>query len=41
VLRDVRDGIVSRAAAEREYGVAISADGRTIDAVRTAALRAG
>lgn len=40
VLRDVRDGIVSRDAAEREYGVAITSDGRAIDAARTATLRA-
>ncbi|MBI2767205.1 MAG: hydantoinase B/oxoprolinase family protein [Chloroflexi bacterium] len=39
VLRDVRDGVVSAAAAEREYGVAITADGRGIDAARTAGLR--
>jgi N-methylhydantoinase B len=39
VLRDVRDGVVSRDAAEREYGVAITPDGRAIDAARTAALR--
>jgi N-methylhydantoinase B len=40
VLRDVRDGIVSVEAAEREYGVAIAADGRSIDQARTAGLRA-
>ena len=39
VLRDVRDGIVSRAAAERDYAVAIAADGRSIDVARTAELR--
>ena len=39
VLRDVRDGVVSAAAAERDYGVAIAADGRSIDETRTAALR--
>ncbi|MFO1158655.1 MAG: hydantoinase B/oxoprolinase family protein [Reyranellaceae bacterium] len=39
VLRDVRDGVVSAAAAEREYGVAITTDGRAIDAARTAELR--
>jgi len=39
VLRDVRDGVVSREAAEREYGVAITPDGRGIDAARTADLR--
>ena len=40
VLRDVRDGVVSAAAAEREYGVAITADGRNIDDARTSRLRA-
>jgi N-methylhydantoinase B len=39
VLRDVRDGIVSVAAAERDYGVAITADGRRVDVERTARLR--
>jgi N-methylhydantoinase B len=40
VLRDVRDGIVSAAAAERDYRVAIAGDGRSIDEARTAELRA-
>src|SRR5262249_29748871 len=40
VLRDVRDGIVSVAAAERDYGVVIAADGRSIDEADTATLRA-
>src|SRR5262249_56548609 len=40
VLRDVRDGIVSIEAAERDYGVAITVDGRSIDEAGTAALRA-
>ena len=40
VLRDVRDGVVSAAAAERDYAVAIAADGRRIDEARTATLRA-
>jgi N-methylhydantoinase B len=40
VLRDVRDGIVSAAAAEREYGVIIAADGRSVDAAGTASRRA-
>jgi N-methylhydantoinase B len=40
VLRDVRDGIVSVEAAEREYGVAIAKDGRSLDEARTAELRA-
>jgi N-methylhydantoinase B len=39
VLRDVRDGVVSEAGAERDYAVAIAADGRSIDDSRTAALR--
>jgi N-methylhydantoinase B len=39
VLRDVRDGIVSPEAAEREYGVAIAKDGRGVDDARTAELR--
>ena len=39
VLRDVRDGVVSAAGAERDYGVAITADGRSIDKDRTARLR--
>jgi N-methylhydantoinase B len=40
VLRDVRDGVVSRASAERDYAVAIAADWRSIDEARTATLRA-
>jgi N-methylhydantoinase B len=40
VLRDVRDGVVSAAAAERDYAVAVAADRRSIDEARTAALRA-
>jgi N-methylhydantoinase B len=40
VLRDVRDLVVSREAAARDYGVAIAADGRSVDQARTAALRA-
>jgi N-methylhydantoinase B len=39
VLRDVRDGVVSAAAAERDYGVAITPDGRAVDAAKTASLR--
>ncbi|MGD9941748.1 MAG: hydantoinase B/oxoprolinase family protein [Burkholderiaceae bacterium] len=39
VLRDVRDGIVSPAAARAVYGVAISADGRSVDAEQTQRLR--
>ncbi|MEQ8500172.1 MAG: hydantoinase B/oxoprolinase family protein, partial [Sneathiellaceae bacterium] len=39
VLRDVRDGLVSRDAAARVYGVALTADGRALDATATAALR--
>ncbi len=40
VLRDVRDGVVSAGAARAVYGVALTADGRAIDAAATAALRA-
>lgn len=40
VLRDVRDGVVSRSGAERDYGVVITEDGSAIDEVRTEALRA-
>ena len=40
VLRDVRDGVVSRAGAERDYGVVITEDGSAVDATRTEALRA-
>ncbi|QOZ23878.1 hydantoinase B/oxoprolinase family protein [Bradyrhizobium sp. CCBAU 51753] len=39
VLRDVRDGVVSVAAAEREYAVVIASDGRSIDEARTQILR--
>ncbi|MFY0614285.1 MAG: hydantoinase B/oxoprolinase family protein [Hyphomicrobiaceae bacterium] len=39
VLRDIRDGVVSKAAAERDYGVAITADGDGVDTQRTEALR--
>jgi N-methylhydantoinase B len=39
VLRDVRDGIVSIAAAGSEYGVAIARDRRSIDQLRTRELR--
>ncbi|UYN95554.1 MAG: hydantoinase B/oxoprolinase family protein [Enhydrobacter sp.] len=39
VQRDVRDGIVSAAAAARVYAVAVSADGRHLDGERTASLR--
>lgn len=39
MLRDVRDGIVSANVAERDYGVAIVPDGRSVDATRPAALR--
>jgi N-methylhydantoinase B len=39
VLRDVRDGIVSRDAAERDYGVVVAPDGRSIDGPATAAAR--
>jgi N-methylhydantoinase B len=39
VLRDVRDGVVSREAARRLYGVVIDADGRSIDTAATARAR--
>ncbi len=39
VLRDVRDGIVSHAAARTCYGVVIADDGRTVDAEKTALRR--
>jgi N-methylhydantoinase A len=39
VLRDVRDGVVSPEAAARDYGVAIGADGRSVDLEATNALR--
>jgi N-methylhydantoinase B len=41
VLRDVRDGLVSRGAAERDYGVALTPDGRAVDAAATERLRNG
>lgn len=40
VLADVRGGFVSRTSAERDYGVIITADGRTVDEAATAARRA-
>ena len=40
VLRDVRDGLVSREAAENIYAVAIDQDGRAVDKAATARLRA-
>jgi N-methylhydantoinase B len=40
VLRDVRDEVVSVAGAARDYGVVISADGRSVDLEASAALRA-
>jgi N-methylhydantoinase B len=40
VLRDVRDGVVSRAAAETTYGVILDDDGKSVDETATAALRA-
>jgi N-methylhydantoinase B len=39
VLDDVREGNVSKEAAERGYGVVLAADGHTVDAAATAALR--
>ncbi len=39
VLRDVRDGVLTRAAAERDYAVLLSADGSIVDRQATEALR--
>ncbi len=39
VLRDVRDGVLSVAAAARDYGVELSADGRAVDNDATARRR--
>jgi len=39
VLEDVRSGLVSIESAERDYRVAIDADGRSIDQTKTAELR--
>jgi N-methylhydantoinase A len=39
VLRDVRDGVLARGAAERDYGVAIGADGKSVDEATTRELR--
>ena len=39
VLRDIRDGILSPIAAERDYGVGLSADGIQIDLEKTQSLR--
>ena len=36
VLADVRGGFVSRASAERDYGVVLTADGRAVDEAATA-----
>jgi hypothetical protein len=38
-LRDVRDGVLTRGAAERTYGVVIGADGKSVDEARTRGLR--
>ena len=40
VLADVRGGFVSRASAERDYGVLLAADGRAVDVAATARRRA-
>jgi N-methylhydantoinase B len=40
VLCDVENGIVSREAADRDYGVVLAADGRTVDQLATDHLRA-
>ena len=39
VLRDVRDGVLTRATAERDYGVAMDNDGMCVDEARTQDLR--
>ncbi|MDG2285313.1 MAG: hydantoinase B/oxoprolinase family protein, partial [Alphaproteobacteria bacterium] len=41
VLRDVRDGVVSRQAAAKDYGVAINTDEQSVDIAATEALRGG
>jgi N-methylhydantoinase B len=40
VLADVRGGFVSRESAERDYGVVLGADGRSVDEAATAKRRA-
>ena len=40
VLRDVCDGVISREAAKRDYGIVLSDDGTAVDVDRTAARRA-
>jgi len=39
VLRDVRDGVVSRAKAAQDYGVVLTADGRSVDVSATSTER--
>ena len=39
VLAEVRDGLLSPDAARRDYGVALTADGQSVDAHATARLR--
>jgi hypothetical protein len=39
VLRDVRDGVVSRGAAVEDYGVVLTADGRSVDVSATSTER--
>jgi N-methylhydantoinase B len=39
VLADVREGLVSREAAERDYGVVLTTDGTGVDAAATAKRR--
>ncbi len=39
VLKDIRDELVSRAVAERDYGVVLEADGLSVDEAATAARR--
>ena len=40
VLADVRGGFVGRTSAERDYGVVLAADGRSVDAEATRRRRA-
>ncbi len=41
VLRDVLDGVVSSASAERDYGVVLTAGGRSVDVAATEERRSG
>jgi N-methylhydantoinase B len=39
VLADIQDGLISVESAKVDYGVALAADGRSIDRVATGVLR--